>query len=59
LSGEAEMRRINRILHRLNDDRMFAQINSPNPGSRVEKVDALIAEWQAKYDRLAGVPGAQ
>jgi hypothetical protein len=54
-SGEAEMRRINLVLKRLELDKAWQQRHSNHPAT-IERIDAVIAEWQQQYDHLAGVP---
>jgi hypothetical protein len=54
-SGEAKMRRINGVLKRLEKDKAHVQRHS-NHAPSIERIDAVIAEWQQQYDRLAGVP---
>lgn len=52
-SGEAEMRRINNLLKRLELDK--ARLQQHGLAKGLEKLDPVIAEWQRKYDHLAGV----
>lgn len=51
-SGEAEMRRINHVLRQLGRKKSWNQLH----GHGTTQVDAVMAEWQRAYDRLAGVP---
>ena len=51
-SGEAEMRRVNQVLRKLEKDKSWRQVHSPTRDT--SQFDAVIAEWQQKYDRLAG-----
>ena len=46
------MRRINHVLRHLGRKKSWNQLN----GHDTEQVDAVMAEWQRDYDRLAGVP---
>jgi hypothetical protein len=55
-AGEAKMRRTNQLLRRLEKDRAWSQMHGYNSAKLVAKLDAQIAEQQAIYDRLAGVP---
>jgi hypothetical protein len=48
------MRRINQVLRKLQRDKSWQQVHMPTRDTT--KFDAVIAEWQRKYDRLAGVP---
>jgi hypothetical protein len=52
-SGEAEMRRINSLLKHLELNKSRLQCHGPALG--IERIDEVIAEWQRKYDQLAGV----
>ena len=52
-SGEAEMRRMNHVLRNLERKRSWSQIHQ---GGGTVRIDEVIAEWQRKYDSLAGVP---
>jgi hypothetical protein len=54
-AGEAQMRRINLVLKRLELDKAWQQRHSRHTAT-IELIDAQIAEQQARYDRLAGVP---
>ncbi len=54
-SGEAQMRRINLVLKRLELDKAWHQRHSNHPAT-IERIDATIAERQRAYDHLAGVP---
>lgn len=54
-SGEAKMRRINLVLKRLELDKAWQQRHT-NHAATIERIDAQIAEQQARYDHLAGVP---
>ncbi len=49
------MRRINLLLKRLEHDKAWQQIHH-NHSATIERIDAQIAEQQAEFDRLAGVP---
>jgi hypothetical protein len=51
-SGEAQMRRLNLDLKHLEGRRTWCQL----VGEDTTQLDAVIAERQAEYDRLAGVP---
>jgi hypothetical protein len=48
------MCRIHQVLKRLERDKVWHLRHGHNRG--IERIDGLIAEWQLKYDRLAGVP---
>ena len=54
-SGESEMRRIHSVLRDLGSKKSFAQVNGHRT-EHIEHIDAVMTEWQRKYDRLAGVP---
>jgi hypothetical protein len=54
-AGEAQMCRINLVLKRLELDKAWQQRHSRHTAT-IELIDAQIAEQQARYDRLAGVP---
>ena len=56
LAGEAAMRRANAMIRRLTEQANFVRLGGNEPRQRVTE---LLAEWQAEYDRLAGVPKAQ
>ena len=53
-SAEAELRRLNVHLRKLEADRVFFRLNGPRSSS--PERDAVIAELQARFDHLAGVP---
>jgi hypothetical protein len=57
-SGEAQMRRINLVLKRMELDKARQQRYGPGShrDAAILQLDAVIAEWQKAYDRLAGVP---
>jgi hypothetical protein len=65
-SGEAEMRRVSVHIRQLENDLHFHRVH-PNPllNSKLVSVphvdprQELIDELQARYDHLAGVPGAE
>jgi hypothetical protein len=50
------MRRVGQVLKRLELDRVWHLRHGRDRG--IERIDELIAEQQARYDRLAGVPSA-
>jgi hypothetical protein len=52
-SGEAEMRRLHRVLVRLELDKVWQQRHG-RP-AMIERIDEQIAERKRAYDRLAGV----
>ena len=54
-SGETKMRRVNQVLRRLEKDRAWYQVHGYSSAT-VAKFDAQIAEEQAIYAHLAGVP---
>jgi hypothetical protein len=54
-SGEAKMRRINLVLKRLELDKVWQERNGRHAAT-IERIDAQIAEQQARYDHLGGVP---
>jgi hypothetical protein len=54
-SGEAEMRRLHRVLVRLELDKVLQQRHG-RP-AMIERIDEQIAERKRAYDHLAGVPG--
>jgi hypothetical protein len=54
-SGEAKMRRINLVLKRLELDKVWQERHGRHAAT-IERIDAQIAEQQACYDHLAGVP---
>jgi hypothetical protein len=49
------MRRINLMLKSLERDKAWQQRHTGHTVT-IERIDAQIAEQQAQYDRLAGVP---
>lgn len=54
-SAEAEMRRLNTNLRHL-EQRRAAMVFGPDAESARRSFDVSIAELQARYDHLAGVP---
>lgn len=52
-SGETEMARLDSLLRTFTEGRYVDKLN----GWPTERRDAIIAEMQARYDHLAGVPG--
>ena len=56
-SAEAEMRRLNTHLRNL-EARRAAQVFGPDPERERRRYDAPVAELQARYDHLAGVPAS-
>ncbi len=51
------MRRITSILRDLDKRRVFIQLSGiGGSSSRLADIDKTAADWQAKYDHLAGVP---
>jgi hypothetical protein len=53
VSAEAEMRRLNVLLRKFEEGRGAELLNADQVSPRREKV---IAEMQARFDHLAGVP---
>jgi hypothetical protein len=62
VSAEAEMRRLNVVLRRLEDDRANVPLRGwgySEPAklqARIAEFDAAIAPLQKRFDRLAGCP---
>ena len=54
-SGEEQMRRLHRVLVRLELDKALQQRHS-NHRETIERIDEQIADRKREYDRLAGVP---
>jgi hypothetical protein len=55
VAGEAKRRRVGQVLRRLEKDRAWHRVHW-NHAATIERLDAQIAEQQAEFDRLAGVP---
>lgn len=53
-SGEDEMNRLSSLLRKYEEGRACDRLNGRDTADR----DQVIAELQARYDRLAGVPNA-
>jgi hypothetical protein len=53
-SGESQMRNIHAVIKRVMLDKAWQQRHMP--GRDTSQFDVVIAEWQQKYDTLAGVP---
>jgi len=54
-AGEAQMRRLHRVLVRLELDKALQQRHSNHPAT-IERIDEQIAERKREYDHLAGCP---
>jgi hypothetical protein len=54
-SGEAQMRRLHRVLVRLELDKALQQRHGHHP-AMIERIDEQIAERKRAYDHLAGCP---
>ena len=54
-AGEAQMRRLHRVLVRLELDKALQQRHG-NHRAMIERIDEQIAERKRAYDHLAGVP---